>query len=453
MISISSNTAVADGRAPLDTAEPGAPDEPSAHEWLAAGSDPLKAFAALFGLHPDVATYADPKQGAHQNTSPLDMKKEKAAPASTAPAAKCQAPASSYDVSKVTDAEIKALRQCGHGRLADTIVNAKASYADLMPDPPDPKKPPITIRVITSAGNGGQPVMVVTGPKFNPKGDVHVHTHYHGDNATVADPLGSKAGINARIRDVVLKEDPQAMFVLPEAANSPSTVDSPDHNGSYSVHWDNVSDQVQTVDDALAASQVKKDAVTERVVSAHSGGGQALNSLINADPKGGTRLQADRVELYDCLYHFRYEVPEKVVDGKTIPKHYVYPTEWETDTRLAKWSGTPNGQAVKQVVFYSAGSDDGSGSRAKLLGKSFPADSNGKARFKRVDMFKEPSMFDKNQKIDPAVDPVAHDASGHTMAQKVLVRAEDDKPAVAHNYYPDSHYRTVGQHLGERPKP
>ena len=62
-------------------------------------------------------------------------------------------------------------------------------------------------------------------------------------------------------------------------------------------------------------------------------------------------------------------------------------------------------------------------------------------------------MFDKKGKIDPAVDPVAHDAGGHTVSQKVLVRNEDDKPAVAHDYHADNHYRTVGQHLGQRPKP
>src|SRR5437762_739856 len=52
-------------------------------------------------------------------------------------------------------------------------------------------------------------------------------------------------------------------------------------------------------------------------------------------------------------------------------------------------------------------------------------------------MSKEPSVFDKKGKIDPAVDPVAHDAGGHTVSQKVLVRNEDDKPAVAHDYHAD----------------
>ena len=246
MLTVAPRTAVADSRVPLDTAQPPADTAPQAH--VATSTDPVAAFAANNGLHPDVAKYADPKKNADGTALPLEAKKDKA-PLNSPPAGKCQAPAGSYDLSTVTDAQIKDLRRCGHTRLADTIVNAKTSYADLLG-----MKPPVTIRVVTSAGNGGEPVMVVTGPKFKPDADVHVHTHYHGDNATVADPLGSKAGTYARIRDTILKEDTQAMFVLPEAANSPSKVDSPDHSASYHVSWSNVKDQVQTVDDALAAA-------------------------------------------------------------------------------------------------------------------------------------------------------------------------------------------------------
>jgi hypothetical protein len=442
MLSVTRNTPVADSRVLVEAGEQ---TDPSPQDALdVASTDPVVAFAANNGLHPDVAKYADPNKGAHQPL-PLEAKKDKALPNNPPPVVKCQTHANSFDLDTVTDADIKNLRACGENRLADTIVNAKASYADLL------ATKQIKIRVITSAGNGGQPVMVVTGPKFKPGADVHVHTHYHGDNATVADPLGSKAGVNARIRDTIAK-DPQAMFVLPEAENTrPKRVDSPTDDLRYHVSWDNVSDQVQTVNDALTAAKVPQSAVTERVVSAHSGGGQAINKLINADPNGGTRLQADKLDLQDCLYHFRYWVDDKVVAGKKVPGHWVYPKEWETDTRLEMWSKTPNGKAVREVVFYSAGSDDGAGSRSKLLAKSFPPDARGNVRYRAVDMSKEPSMFDKKtRKIDPSVDPVAHDANNNTIPQKVLVRKQDDKPAVAHNYRPDLHYRTVGEHLGER---
>jgi hypothetical protein len=392
MITVSSSTALAPSGVPLDDAETPASAAPPAHEAPAA--DPVAAYAANFGLHPDVAKYADPKQAV-----PLQTKEDKA-PLSSPPAqTSCKAPDKSYDVAAVTDAEIKDLRKCGHRRLADTIANAKAAYGDLLK-----ATPPVRMRVITSEGNGGQPVLVITGPKFKGDAGVHVHTHYHGDNGTVADPLGSKAGINQRIRDVILKEDPQAMFVLPEADNSPSQPDSPTHDADYHVDWSNAKDQVRTVDDALAAMQVDRKAVTERVVSAHSGGGMALNNLINADAKGGSRLQADRLELYDCLYHFNLKVGEKDgPDGKKIPV-FEQPREWWTDARLAAWSKTPNGQSVKQVTFYSAGSDDRGGTRSGQVSASFPPDGHGTARFRLVDM-------------------------------------------------KGDHYGTVSRHLGERPKP
>jgi len=447
MISVTNSKPVPDRR-DLDPTEPSPPSAPQPDTLAESSADPITAFAANFGLHPDIAKYAGPKGDSHGSGAPLEMKKEKQPVGNPPPATSCKALPSSYDLDTVTDKDIKDLRACGQDRLADTIVNAKASYGDLL------ASKQIKIRVLTSAGNGGQPVMVVTGPKFNPKADVHVHTHYHGDNATVADPLGSKSGLNARIREVVLGKgkdhDDQAMFVLPEASNSKPQVDSPTNDLRYHVSWDNVSDQVKTVNDALATVHVDPKAVTERVVSAHSGGGMAINNLINADPKGGTRLQADRLDLQDCLYHFNLWVKDKVVDGKLVKGHWEQPEEWHTDKRLEQWAKTPNGKAVREVVFYSAGSDDAKGSRAARVEKSFPPDASGNARFRVVDMSKEPKLFGKDGKIDPGVDPVAHDAGGNTIAQKVKVKELDKKPAEAHDYVPMNHYRTVGQHLGER---
>jgi len=370
-----------------------------------------------------------------------------------------QAKAVAIEGDRQKAAEIEAHRQKAHDmevkvRLGQTIEHAKAAYGDLLP----PNKPAVTIRVFASAGNGDQPVMVVTGPEFKPGADVHVHTYYHGDNATVADPLGSKSGINARIRATLLDgakpaDDKQAMFVLPEAANGVRPdVDSPTNDLHYPVNWDNVSDQVKTVSDALEAAHVNASAVSERVVSAHSGGGMAINNAINADPKGGTHLQADRIELYDCLYHFRYQVPEKTVNGEKVPAHFVYPKEWETDTRLENWSKTPNGQAVKGVVFYSAGSDDKPGTRSARVASSFPPDASGHARYRKVDMENEPKMFDDTGKLKPSLDPVAHGVDGKEIPQTVK-REGESKYTVAHDYIPQAHYRTVGQHLGERPKP
>ncbi len=453
MIRVPSNLPLVDARVTIDPAQPAAPADTAGLAQPPAGAsagDPLAAFGAMHGLHKDVARFADSKTDKAQlppGDAPVLETKNKKKDAAQAPihaptAAVCKAPDKTYDLAKVTPDVIKDLRACGQRQLADTIEHAKASYADLLA-----LNPPAKLYVTLSAGNGGVPVLVVKGPKFDPQADAHVHTHYHGDNATVADPLGSKAGVNARIREVILNKDPQAVFVLPEASNStapdklPRThhpVDSPAMDNKYPVNWSNVKDQVQTTKDALAAAGVTK--VGESVVSAHSGGGMALVNLINADKAGGTLLRADRLELYDCMYHFNIAP----IDGKPNPRYF-------TEQRLADWSKTPNGQAVKQVNFYEAGSDS-TGARAKVVERAFPAH-GGQAVFKLYPMSKEPSLFDANGKIDPKVDPVARDVHGNTIEQKVLVRPQDDKPPVAHNYRPTPHYRTVGERLGDGPQP
>lgn len=297
----------------------------------------------------------------------------------------------SYDIMKVTDAQIQELRDKKQTQLADTIANSKAAYTDFVN-----ANPGVKVVVTTSEGNGGKPVLVVKGAQADT--DAHVHTHYHGDNATVGDPLGSKAGQNARIRDTLLK-DPHAVFVLPEAANSSDygpKPDSPSNDKKYGVSWNNVKSQVKTTNDALDAAGVKRPA-KESVVSFHSGGGMALVNLVNNNKdKGASTLQADRLELYDCVYHFG----EK--DGKILPAYHF-------ESRLRDWSQTTSGQAVKQVIFYRGSNNV---SRAAVMEESV-----GTGKFKMIDMANEPAL-PKNP-----------------------------------GFNPDPHYRTVGEFMGKPPRP
>ena len=323
-------------------------------------------------------------------------------------------PIQSYDISKVTPAQIQELRDKKQDRLANTIVNAEIAYHDFVK-----ANPGVKVIVTTSEGNGGQPVLVVKGAKADT--DAHVHTHYHGDNATVADPLGSKAGQNARIRDT-LKNDPHAVFVLPEAENSTPKTDSSSNNNSYSVSWSNVKNQVKTTNDALDAAGVQRPP-KETVVSFHSGGGMALVNLVNNNKdKGNATLKADRLELYDSVYHFG----EK--DGKILPAYHF-------EQRLREWSQTDSGRAVQQVVFYRGSND---ASRAAVMEKAV-----GKDKFKMVDMAKEPP-------VDDTINPPAENANGNWME---VVRDGKQTGKVAHNFNPDPHYRTVGQFMGTRPRP
>jgi hypothetical protein len=297
-------------------------------------------------------------------------------------------PPQTFDISNVTPQQIKDLRAKGQQQLADTIQNSQAAYIDFVK-----ANPGVKVMVITSEGNGDKPVLVVKGAKADK--DAHVHTHYHGDNATVGDPLGSKAGQNARIRDTLMK-DPHAVFVLPEAANAIGKPDSPSNNKSYGVSWSNVKSQVKTTNDALDAAGVQRPA-KESVVSFHSGGGMALVNLVNNNKdKGASTLQADRLELYDCVYHFG----EK--DGKILPAYHF-------ESRLRDWSQTTSGQAVKQVIFYRGSNHV---SRAAVMEESV-----GTAKFKMIDMAKEPPL-PKNP-----------------------------------GFNPDPHYRTVGEFMGKPPRP
>lgn len=326
-------------------------------------------------------------------------------------------PPQSFDIATVTPKQIQELRDKKQVQLANTIANAQAAYADFVK-----ANPGVKVIVTTSDGNGGHPILVAKGAAADT--DAHVHTHYHGDNATVGDPLGSKAGQNARIRDTLLK-DPHAVFVLPEAANSTPKPDSPSNDNAYSVNWSEVKNQVKTTNDALDAAGVKRPA-KESVVSFHSGGGMALVTLVNAGKdKGGSTLQADRLELYDCVYHF----------GKdNLPQYHF-------EARLRDWSQTEGGKAVKQVIFYRGSNDV---SRASVIEQSV-----GKDKFKLVDMDKEPKLS-SDPGLDDPIDPPAENANGNW---NEVVRNGKQTGKVAHNFHPSAHYRTVGEFMGTRPRP
>ncbi|HSB98351.1 MAG TPA: hypothetical protein VLE45_00455, partial [Burkholderiaceae bacterium] len=201
--------------APLLADSPAAPPDTATH---AVALDAPKAVA-------DATGNAFARLGASHDLHPLARQQHvtQAGAAGHAQAHGCKvADASSrvYDVARTSQADIDALKNScdpAQRRLGHTIENAKASYGDLLAKG-------ARIVVTLNAGNGGEPVMTLTGPGFKPELPARIHTHYHGDNATVADPQGSKAGQNSRIRETVAR-DPQTVFVLPECRSSTPTVD------------------------------------------------------------------------------------------------------------------------------------------------------------------------------------------------------------------------------------
>lgn len=287
-------------------------------------------------------------------------------------------------------------------RMATTIENARVAYADLIAAGGK-------VVVTTSPGNDGQPVVVITGPNFDPKEPARVHTHYHGDNATAADPRGSKAGTNARIQEVIAR-NPQTVFVVPESLARPGQEkkqlpDGPKHDGDYKASWANAKSQAQTTDDALATIGVTR--VSKEVVSFHSRGGEALQQIMKDTT--GSGLRADRVELHDCLYGSQY--------------------------KAAEWARTDNGRAVSRVVFYHG---------SNRANAHDPVQQAFGSKFTKVEMGKQ-------KPLDDTTNPVHRDPDGKTYTR---YREWTDKNGVEHvsrptvrQFDPDPHYRTTGQFL------
>jgi hypothetical protein len=307
----------------------------------------------------------------------------------------------SYDVAQTSQAEIDALKKScdpAQRRLGHTIENAKASYGDLLADG-------ARIVVALGAGNGGEPVMTLIGKGFDPRLPARVHTHYHGDNATVGDPVGSKAGQASRIRATIAR-DPQTVFVLPEARNATPAVDSPKHDNHYAADWSNVRSQAQTTADALKAAGVTK--IEKQTVSVHSRGGEVIQNLMARDPSGAG-LRADRLELHDSLYGSQHAV--------------------------ARWGATANGRQVEKVIYVHGTNPEG---RDAVIAKAFKGAyiRIDVARQKPLDDTSNPVVYEGNDAARGRIDP--HGGKGsHDVRQ----------------FHPNAHYRTTGQFLAIWPLP
>lgn len=240
---------------------------------------------------------------------PLPQPVQAAQPA--APPPRHELPPGSYDVASITAEQLDGLKRSKNPKdqaLAATIQRSRTAYAELL-------KNGSQIIAHRNEGNGGQPVLTLLPPGFDPSHETRVHTHYHGYNATVADDKNHGAGLTNRLAEIQKRGGPQTVIVLPECANA--------QGGKYATDWSNVKSQSETTNQALQAAGVSNP--TYRVVSAHSGGGDALTYALSRD-KTGAGLQADRLELQDCLY------------GSQGP--------------VANWAKTENGRAARSIVYF-----------------------------------------------------------------------------------------------------
>lgn len=249
------------------------------------------------------------------------------------PAPPHQLPEGAFEVSKVSPEQLQKLKSSKDPkdhRLAATIERSRTAYADMIHNGSE-----VIAQRLES--NGGYPVVTILPPGFDRNREARVHTHYHGYHSTVADPKGHGAGLTQRLEQIQKRDaanGQQTVVVLPEASNAP------DQGGRVATNWSHVLSQSKTTQEALSTAGVQKPGY--RVVSAHSGGGDALTYAIARD-KTGAGLQADRLELQDCLY------------GSQGP--------------IAQWGKTEPGRAARQVVYYHGTNESG---RDQAFKSAFP---------------------------------------------------------------------------------
>ena len=250
--------------------------------------------------------------------------------AAKAPAAdKARAPV--YDLGQLDDVDAVVADLKGgdaqKARLAATIANTKRSYQEIIDQGG-------RVVVTTSEGNGGEPVVTIVPPGYDPEKASEVHTHYHGYSGTVGDGPTEKS---KRFQNIMesLQNDPQTVFVLPESEDivpedrtlqpGEAFLGKKEGGGTSrrfktrKIGWGNAENQEDTTADALAAAGITPTEDSTYTVSAHSAGGQALRNVIANNPDAANKgVRADRLELYDCLYGKNAEYISKLSDNADL---------------------------------------------------------------------------------------------------------------------------------------
>jgi len=143
--------------------------------------------------------------------------------------------------------------------------------------------------VTTMAGNGGRPVAVHTGPGFDPQKPAKIVTFLHGHRWNIGARF-KREGVLDRVR-TLQQQDPQTVFVFPEAARPPfSYWLRPPRESLGSLTR-------EAVGVAATLAGASSLVVEKRTIGAHSGAGLAL---VNAARSG--ELVADKINLLDSAY-------------------------------------------------------------------------------------------------------------------------------------------------------
>jgi hypothetical protein len=263
-----------------------------------------------------------------------------------------------WDVSKLEPAELQEMMadrtDPARAHMGFALANAQRAYKDLLD-----RSPPWRVLATTSPGTGGEPILLIVPPGFDRKKPANLQFHFHGNNSTVADPKGHGAGATARMEEVG-RRDPQTIFVLPECRNAfeGNGARGPmrGNGADYAPDWTQIDDLGRAERDVLATLGLGPADVGRRVVSAHSGGGRAIENLVKRDLEGAKkdppeppRLACDELRLLDSLYGSEKAIAEwgakgrgKEVVGRIV---YVHATnDAGKDAAIAKAFGAQFGR-------------------------------------------------------------------------------------------------------------
>ncbi len=157
------------------------------------------------------------------------------------------------------------------------------------------------VLITVSQGCRDSPVAVIVGKGFDPSQDIKLQLHFHGINATICDRVGD-GGLSGTIVDMQL-QDPQHVVALVEDKNpifappDPPMSKTPDQGRD----WSHVTDLTAVQDDVQ--NGVGAASVGSYIVSAHSGGGVALASVMAKDlaTTSNRKFRCDELRLLDCL--------------------------------------------------------------------------------------------------------------------------------------------------------
>jgi peptidoglycan hydrolase-like protein with peptidoglycan-binding domain len=143
--------------------------------------------------------------------------------------------------------------------------------------------------VVDSRANGDRPLAVYLPAGYDPGQSAKLFIYFHGHYGSVGEGF-ARSGLFGRIRDLAAAH-PQTIFVFPQAAAPP-----------FSYWMAPPEDFAAMESEALLLARDLLGGrwpagVSERIVSAHSGGGLALKNAVRAGA-----FRANRIEFLDCTY-------------------------------------------------------------------------------------------------------------------------------------------------------